>query len=55
MRLLSVDSNLLVVVRDAVEELNAEASHQRVKQKTDPLEKFCDESPEADECRVYDN
>jgi hypothetical protein len=40
---------------DAVEELDAEASHQRVKEKTDPLEKFCDESPEADECRVYDN
>ncbi|PZO32895.1 MAG: hypothetical protein DCF17_22565 [Shackletoniella antarctica] len=41
---------------DAVEELQAEASHQRDKgtDKTS-LETYCDSNPEADECRVYDN
>lgn len=41
---------------DAVEELQAEASHQRAKgtDKTS-LEAYCDNNPEADECRVYDN
>jgi hypothetical protein len=41
---------------DAVEELQAEASHQREKgtDKTS-LEAYCDINPEADECRVYDN
>ena len=40
---------------DAVEELQAEASHQKVKGtgKTS-LETYCDSNPEADECRVYD-
>jgi hypothetical protein len=41
---------------DAVEELQAEAAHQRQnqgKEKTS-LEKYCDANPEADECRVYD-
>lgn len=40
---------------DAVEELQAEASHQREKgtDKTS-LEVYCDTNPEADECRVYD-
>lgn len=39
---------------DAVEELQAEASHKRqVKPKTS-LEQYCDDNPEAAECRVYD-
>lgn len=40
---------------DAVEELQAEASHQRqsVKPKTS-LEQYCDDNPDALECRVYD-
>lgn len=42
---------------DAVEELQAEASHQ--KQKAVPpktsFEQYCDANPDADECRVYDN
>lgn len=42
---------------DAVEELQAEASHQ--KQKAAPaktsFEQYCDANPDADECRVYDN
>ena len=40
---------------DAVEELQAEASHQRQKQpKKTSLERYCDENPDADECRLYD-
>jgi hypothetical protein len=42
---------------DAVEELQAEAAHQRSKEgspKTS-FEKYCDANPDADECRVYDN
>ncbi len=40
---------------DAVEELQAEASHQRQNhpEKT-YFEKYCDANPEAVECRVYD-
>ncbi|MEL7051684.1 MAG: Calvin cycle protein CP12 [Cyanobacteria bacterium J06634_6] len=41
---------------DAVEELQAEASHQRAKEaEKSPFDKYCDDNPEADECRVYDN
>jgi CP12 domain len=40
---------------DAVEELEAEASHMKAKQSTDPLDKYCEEVPEADECRVYED
>ncbi|AFY56648.1 CP12 domain protein [Rivularia sp. PCC 7116] len=40
---------------DAVEELQAEASHQRQSKPKNSLEKYCDENPEADECRVYDD
>jgi poly(3-hydroxybutyrate) depolymerase len=40
---------------DAVEELQAEASHQRQNhpQKT-YFEQYCDANPDAAECRVYD-
>lgn len=40
---------------DAVEELQAEASHQRQsgKQKNS-LEQYCDDNPDAVECRIYD-
>ncbi|MEB3292867.1 MAG: Calvin cycle protein CP12, partial [Synechococcales bacterium] len=40
---------------DAVEELQAEASHQRQTKPKTAFEKFCDENPESAECRVYDN
>lgn len=41
---------------DAVEELQAEASHQRDKEvEKTSLEQYCDDNPEAAECRVYDN
>jgi hypothetical protein len=40
---------------DAVEELQAEASHQKQNKGKTSLEKYCDANPEADECRVYED
>ncbi|MBD3881221.1 Calvin cycle protein CP12 [Phormidium tenue FACHB-886] len=41
---------------DAVEELQAEASHQREKVvPKNSLQEYCDDNPDALECRVYDN
>lgn len=43
---------------DAVEELQAEYSHQRQDEqasKKTSLEVYCDENPEAAECRVYED
>jgi len=43
---------------DVVEELQAEAAHQRDKgegQSKSSFEQYCDNNPDADECRVYDN
>ncbi|KAG6498593.1 calvin cycle protein CP12-1, chloroplastic-like [Zingiber officinale] len=42
---------------DEVEELSAAASHAReaLKANSDPLENYCKDNPEADECRTYDN
>ncbi|KAK7269610.1 hypothetical protein RIF29_22343 [Crotalaria pallida] len=41
---------------DEVEELSAAASHARDKKKgSDPLEEYCKDNPETDECRTYDN
>jgi predicted nuclease with TOPRIM domain len=40
---------------DAVEELQAEASHQRNKKQKNSLEQYCDDNPEADECRIYED
>ncbi len=40
---------------DAVEELQAEAAHQRTASKTkSSLEKYCDDNPSASECLIYD-
>jgi uncharacterized lipoprotein YehR (DUF1307 family) len=42
---------------DAVEELQAEASHQRngiAQPMRNSLEQYCDENPDAAECRIYD-
>lgn len=41
--------------QDAVEELQAEASHQRQAKRKTSLEQYCDANPEADECRVYED
>ncbi|WP_287127533.1 Calvin cycle protein CP12 [Candidatus Cyanaurora vandensis] len=44
------------VAWDAVEELQAAASHQKAQEPSQTsLEKYCDINPEADECRVYEN
>lgn len=40
---------------DAVEELQAEASHQRQTKPKNSLETYCDANPDADECRVYED
>lgn len=45
-----------VAAWDEVEELSAEASHQRDKMKqSDPLENYCKDNAETEECRTYDN
>ncbi len=40
---------------DAVEELQAEASHKRQAKPKSSLEQYCDDNPEAAECRVYED
>ncbi|MGA7934248.1 MAG: Calvin cycle protein CP12 [Kovacikia sp.] len=40
---------------DAVEELQAEASHQRETKPKTSFEQYCDDNPEAAECRLYDD
>ncbi|WIA11919.1 hypothetical protein OEZ86_002904 [Tetradesmus obliquus] len=42
---------------DNVEEISAAISHKKVADaaNSDPLEQFCDDNPDADECRVYDD
>lgn len=40
---------------DAVEELQAEASHQRQTKPKNSLEQYCDDNPEAVECRLYED
>lgn len=52
-----IDSSILcsAAAWDTVEELSAAASHAKDATKEDPLEKFCEEDPSADECRVYED
>lgn len=38
---------------DAVEEVQAASAHSRFQQKTS-LDRYCDERPDAAECRIYD-
>ncbi len=40
---------------DAVEELQAEAAHQRQTKPKSSFEKYCDDNPDAAECRLYDD
>ena len=50
------DSAECAVAWDTVEELQAEASHQKTNEvKKTVLEKFCDDNPDADECRIYED
>jgi len=48
------DSAECAAAWDAVEELQAEASHKRQVKPKNSLEMYCDENPDAAECRVYD-
>jgi hypothetical protein len=43
------------VAWDTVEELQAEAAHQKQKVAKNSLQTYCDDNPDALECRVYDN
>ena len=39
-----------------VEELSASAADKKqAKGQSDPLDQYCDDNPEADECRVYED
>jgi uncharacterized protein YgiB involved in biofilm formation len=40
---------------DVVEELQAEASHQKTTKPKNSLERYCDDNPGADECRLYED
>jgi CP12 domain len=40
---------------DAVEELQAEASHQKQNQPQSNFEKYCSDNPDAAECRIYED
>jgi hypothetical protein len=40
---------------DAVEELQAEASHQKQNKPKNSFEKYCDDNPDAAECRLYED
>ncbi len=45
-----------VAAWDEVEELSAASSHARDKAKdADPLETYCKDNPETNECRTYDD
>jgi hypothetical protein len=49
------NSSACAVAWDIVEELQAEKSHRLHSTKTQTyLENYCQEHPEADECRIYD-
>lgn len=39
---------------DAVEELQAEASHRKQVKPKNSFEKYCDDNPDAVECRIYE-
>lgn len=39
---------------DQVEEIQAAIAHKRQKGSKSSFESYCDENPDADECRVYD-
>ena len=40
---------------DAVEELQAEAAHKRQAKPKNSLEQYCDDNPDAAECRLYED
>jgi uncharacterized protein YgiB involved in biofilm formation len=50
-----VNSKECAAAWDAVEEVQAEAAHQREAKGKNSLEQYCDENPDAVECRVYED
>ncbi|MBW4492139.1 MAG: Calvin cycle protein CP12 [Oscillatoria princeps RMCB-10] len=40
---------------DAVEELQAEASHQGLTKPKTNFQQYCDDNPDASECRIYED
>ena len=40
---------------DAVEEMQADASHRRQVKPKNSLQQYCDDNPDADECRIYED
>ncbi len=40
---------------DAVEELQAEAAHQKQEPPKNSLQQYCDDNPDAAECRIYED
>ncbi|NET43031.1 Calvin cycle protein CP12 [Okeania sp. SIO2B3] len=49
------NSKECAVAWDSVEELQAESAHQKEKQPKSALETYCDDNPEAAECKIHDN
>jgi hypothetical protein len=51
------DSSACAVAYDELEELSAEAAHQKAKadDHRTSLQQYCDENPSADECRLYED
>jgi hypothetical protein len=52
------DSSACAVAYDELEELSAEASHQRAKTSSgskNSLQQYCDDNPDAAECRLYED
>jgi hypothetical protein len=49
------DSAQCAAAWDAVEELQAEASHQEQVKPKSGFEQYCDTNPDAAECRIYED
>lgn len=52
---LGAESQECAVAWDAVEELNAEASHQKQVPAKTAFQTYCEDNPEAEECRIYED
>ncbi len=50
-----VDSKECAVAWDAVEELEAESSNEKESKVKNSLEVYCDDNPDAAECRLYED
>jgi hypothetical protein len=48
------DSKACAVAWDIVEELQAAYAHQKVQEQPSQFVDYCDDNPNAEECRVYD-